>query len=130
MPPEIDVRLEQESYRPGELMTGAFAVTADDGDELETLEVSVLWHTAGYGDEDLGVIHFEEWPAKGDRPFDQTQPHAFTARLPRTPLSYDGEIVQVRWCVRVRARWVGGGETLREEPFCLGATAGPDGTEA
>ena len=107
MPPEIDVRLEQEAYRAGEVLTGAFAVAADDGDELETLEVSVLWHTAGRGTEDLGVIHFEEWPAAQGRPFDRTQPHAFTCRLPRTPLSYDGVLVKVRWCVRVRARWAG-----------------------
>lgn len=127
MPPEIDVRLEQDSYRPGDLLTGAFALEADDGDELETLELSVLWHTEGRGDEDLAVIHFEEWPAARGRTFDRTQPYAFTARLPRTPLSYEGVLVKVRWCVRVRARWVGGGETLREEPFRLGETIGPGG---
>jgi hypothetical protein len=117
---EIEVRLEREAYQPGELLAGAFAIEAGPEAELALLELSVLWHTSGKGDEDLGVIHFEDWsPARG-RTFDLSRPQAFDVRLPRTPLTYDGFLIKVHWCVRVRARWVGGGETLREEPFRLG----------
>jgi hypothetical protein len=118
--PDIEVRLERADYGPGELLAGAFAIEAGPDDELTLLELSVLWHTTGKGDEDLGVIHFEDWsPARG-KPFDLSQPHAFDVRLPRTPLTYDGFLIKIHWCVRVRARWAGGGESLREEPFRLG----------
>jgi hypothetical protein len=116
--PLIDVRLERSDYSPGEELAGAFVVEGDGSSELETLELSVLWHTEGKGDEDLGVVHFEEWGR--DRPFEGGGPYAFTARLPRTPHSYDGVIVKVHWCVRLRARWEGSGETLRECTFRLG----------
>jgi hypothetical protein len=123
--PEIDVRLEQEAYRPGDLLAGALALDPDE--ELTTLELSVLWHTEGKGDEDLGVVHFEDWSGPRDRPFDRSRPYAFTARLPLTPLSYDGFLIRIHWCVRVRARWAAGGETLREVPFRLGDVPAPQG---
>jgi hypothetical protein len=123
----IDIRLERSDYRPGEELAGAF-VLEGGSDELRTLELSVLWHTEGRGNEDLGVVHYEEWG--GDRPFDATRPHAFVARLPRTPHSYDGVIVKIHWCVRLRVRWVGGGETLRECAFRLGDVTAVRETEA
>jgi hypothetical protein len=121
--PEIDLRLEQTEYQPGDLLAGAFVIEAGAEDELAVLELSVLWHTTGKGEEDLGVIHFEDWqPAEG-RPFDRSRPYGFEVHLPRTPLSYDGFLIKIHWCVRVRARWAGGGQTLREAPFRLGEVA-------
>jgi hypothetical protein len=121
--PEIDVRLEQTAYRPGDLLAGAFAIEAGPDDELATLELSVLWHTSGKGDEDLGVVHFEDWSQAKGKPFDRARPHGFEVRLPQTPLSYDGFLIKIHWCVRVRARWQRGVETLREAPFRLGEVA-------
>jgi hypothetical protein len=114
----IRLKLDREALAPGEELLGAFAVEAAEGDELRTLELSVLWYTEGKGDEDLGVVHFEEWP-RGEG-FDLTRPYAFVAKLPRTPLSYDGEIVKIHWAVRVRARWEGAKESLEECAFRLG----------
>jgi hypothetical protein len=125
--PEIEVRLEQEAYRPGDLLAGAFALEAGPDDELVNLELSVLWHTSGKGDEDMGVVHFEDWSAEQGRPFDRGRPHGIEVRLPRTPLSYDGFLIKVHWCVRVRARWARGQPTMREVPFQLGAVARPPG---
>ena len=127
--PEVRVRLESEAYRPGDVLRGAFCVEGEATADLKTVELSVLWRSEGKGDEDLGVIHYAEWTPASGEVIDLSQPREFEVRLPRTPLSYDGALVQVCWCVRVRARWVGGGETLREEPFRLGATAGPDGAD-
>jgi hypothetical protein len=118
--PLIRVKLEKAEYAPGEELAGAFVVEAGEPAELRTLELTVLWYTEGKGDEDLGVIHHEDWaPGKG-KDFDLAQPYAFAVRLPRTPLSYDGVIVKVHWCARVRARWTEGEESLTEEPFRLG----------
>ena len=116
--PVVSLRLERMEYQPGDELLGAFAV-ADVPARLRTLELSVLWYTEGKGDADLGVIHFEEW-SDDTRPLQRGQPQAFTVWLPRTPQSYDGVLIKIHWCARVRARWEGLSETLVEEPFTLG----------
>ncbi|MFO0930815.1 MAG: hypothetical protein U0736_27915 [Gemmataceae bacterium] len=115
---ECAVRLEQEQYRPGEELVGAFRVDGDPPEQY-TIELSVLWRTEGKGDEDLGVVLFQEWSAEGNAlEFDRPQP--FAVQLPRSPLTYDGELVKIRWMVRVRVRWNAGQEIVAEEPFQLG----------
>lgn len=121
---EVAVELDREpaDYGPGDMLAGAWGVAADIGRELRAAEVSVLWYTEGKGDEDLGVHHFERRtaeqgsvPAAGERA-------RFEVRLPRSPLSYDGIIVKVCWCVRVRVFWEGG-EAVGEASFRLGDVA-------
>jgi hypothetical protein len=121
----VDMRLERQAYNPGDLLAGAFVVTAEPDDELTVVELSVLWHTAGKGDEDMGVVHFEDWLGKDGRPYALGQPQEFTYRLPETPLSYDGFLIKIHWCVRVRARWSRGKDTLNEVPFTLGNVSRP-----
>jgi hypothetical protein len=123
--PEIEVRLEQEAYRPCELLAGAFAVEVGPNDQLVNLELSVLWHTTGKGDEDMGVHYFEDWSPERGKPLDLSRPHGFEVQLPRTPLSYDGFLIKVHWCVRVRARWARGKPSMREVSFQLGGVARP-----
>lgn len=50
---------------------------------------------------------------------DARRPERFSTTLPQSPLSYDGRIIKIRWCVRVRA-FVGRKEIVAEEPFQLG----------
>jgi hypothetical protein len=116
--PRGSIRLEKDAYRPAELLAGAFQIT---GDPLEryTIELSVLWRTEGKGDEDLGVILFQEW-TQGEVPFDFRAPQEFTVELPRSPLSYDGVLVKIHWLARVRLRWPSESEVIAEEPFRLG----------
>jgi hypothetical protein len=40
-------------------------------------------------------------------------------RLPDGPLSYDGQVVKIRWAVRLRLRYPDGEERLRELRFRL-----------
>ena len=49
----------------------------------------------------------------------------FKTTLPASPLSYDGEIVKIRWCVRVRAFLRRGKEVFFEQPFQLGDIPAP-----
>jgi hypothetical protein len=121
--PEVRVRLESEAYRPGDVLRGAFCLEGDATADLKTVELSVLWRTEGKGDEDLGVIHYAEWTPASEKTIDLSQPRAFEVQLPRTPLSYDGVIVKVYWCARVRARWAGAMEVVEEAPFRLGNVA-------
>jgi hypothetical protein len=55
------------------------------------------------------------------RPLDLRVPHRFATILPPSPLSYDGQIVKVCWCVRLRLFLPQGQETLAEVPFQLGS---------
>jgi hypothetical protein len=45
---------------------------------------------------------------------------AFVVRLPVSPLSYEGVIVKVRWCIRVRIFFVSGRDFVSEHVFDLG----------
>lgn len=115
--PDVTLRIDQERYRPGEELIGAFQVDGYLPDDY-LIELSVLWHTEGKGDEDLGVILFQEWSAN-KQPFDVDQPQSFTVPLPRSPLTYEGQLIKIRWLAKVRVRCSPGGEQLAEMPFRL-----------
>jgi hypothetical protein len=123
IPPEAVIRLEQERYRPGDLLAGAFVF---DGwpPERYTVELSVLWRTEGKGDEDLGVILFREWSWQRTPLLKFDQPQGFEVSLPRAPLSYKGVLIKIHWLVRVRLRWEPAGEQVAEVPFELGPQRG------
>lgn len=108
-------------YLPGEELSLEYRFTGLAPAALEALEISVLWHTEGKGDEDLAVHFFERlaggdghWPALGGR---------FQVRLPESPLTYQGVIVKLRWCARLRAFLAGGKQLVDEQVFQLGDVA-------
>lgn len=70
-------------------------------DELQAVETSVLWFTEGKGDEDIGV-HFFVRRSRQQLQDDRTTTYRFATTLPHSPLTYDGEILKIRWCVRVK----------------------------
>jgi hypothetical protein len=51
---------------------------------------------------------------------DLRRPQPFSTVLPKSPLSYDGRIVKIRWCIRVRAFLLGGKEIFGQKNFRLG----------
>jgi len=110
------VRLDQQQYHPGDDLLGAFQVS--EPPEKYTVELSVLWRTEGKGDEDMGVILFQDW-SPDQRPLNFVQPQEFHVRLPRSPLSYDGPLIKICWLARLRVRWGHSGEELAEEAFQL-----------
>ena len=46
---------------------------------------------------------------------------SFATDLPASPLSYEGVIVKIRWCVRVRLFFGGGRDFVSEHVFEVGA---------
>jgi hypothetical protein len=88
-------------------------------------ELSVLWYTAGKGEEDMFVHHFERKVDDSARPLDLRVPQRFSTDLPASPFSYDGDIVKVCWCVRLRIFMPQGQESLVEIPFRLGSVPAP-----
>lgn len=129
---EVRVRLAfdrvSKTYAPGDDLHIHYLVEGLGADAIEGVERSVLWYTEGKGDEDLGVVHFERVGFAGEntdgvgrsstrkedlqsggrgapRAADSAPRLAagsLTVRLPVSPLSYEGLIVKVAWCVRVR----------------------------
>ncbi|MEX2170115.1 MAG: hypothetical protein WD851_12460 [Pirellulales bacterium] len=121
--PDIDLRLDRSKreFEPGELLTGSFRVLRWQNLGLSAVELSVLWHTAGKGDEDIGVLHFFRVPLEPVPETDIANPQLFKVKLPASPLSYDGFIVKVRWLVRLRLFYLGGREQACEVAFRLGS---------
>ena len=120
--PLISIRLTDQGRRflPGQELQCEYQVDAVEKTDLRAVEASVMWYTEGKGDEDLGIHYFERRVA-ADRAAGDLRPlRQFCTTLPRTPLSYSGVIVKIRWCVRVRIFLGRGRESFLEVPFQLG----------
>ncbi len=110
---------------PGGLLEVTYRVEAVDPATVEAVERSVAWYTEGKGEEDLGVVFFERLTAPAGQP--AVEPSGppwpagrFASRLPQSPLSYEGLIVKIRWCARVRLFFSGGRDFVSEQVFCVG----------
>jgi hypothetical protein len=120
--PEVLLRLDDDgrAYQPGESLSGEYQLESVPRDRIRAVEVSVLWYTEGKGDEDLAVHEFwRKDPTSGDW-IDPRRPVRFSTTLPESPLTYEGQIVQIRWCVRVRAFLDRGKEIVGQTIFRLG----------
>ncbi len=120
--PTIVIHIEGAGHnrQPGETLCGEYWIESLDASLVKSIEVSVLWHTEGKGDEDMAVHEFLRRNAEDGRPFDLRQPEPFSTTLPNSPLSYEGQIIKVRWCVRVRVIPHRGREMVAEKSFHLG----------
>jgi hypothetical protein len=120
--PKISLRLDRPThhYRLGQRLGGHFLVEGGMPWPVRSAELSVLWYTAGQGEEDFAVHHFERYVDEPGRPLDMRLPRHFATALPLSPLSYDGRIVKVCWCVRLRVFPQQGPECIEEVAFRLG----------
>jgi hypothetical protein len=125
--PLVVIRLDGNgrAYQPGDTLSGQYHVEAAAADEVRAIEASVLWFTEGKGDEDLAVHEFWRQDAESADCVDPQRPQRFSTTLPRSPLSYDGQIVKIRWCMRVRAFLQRGKEVVGQQVFRLGDVPPP-----
>jgi hypothetical protein len=121
--PAILIRFDTNgrTYRPGETLSGQYVFNPLPPDEIRAVEVSVLWYTDGKGDTDMAVHDFRRIASEEDGWIDPRRPGRFSTVLPNSPLSYDGAILKLQWCVRVRAFLARGKEIVGELPFRLGS---------
>lgn len=121
--PQIPLKFDGRGsrlYFPGETLAGSYFL-GDLGDEpIEAVEVSVLWHTEGKGNEDFGTAAFWRRSQQAGDWIDARTPGRFSVVLPNSPLSYNGELVKIFWTVRIRVFLSGGREIVDEHPFRLG----------
>lgn len=123
---EVTIELEggRRAFAPGETLAVEYRINSLSLAEPKAVEVSVLWHTEGQGDEDMAVHYFQRL-SSDDGTVDLRQPQHFNTELPNSPLSYDGLIVKICWQVRVRVFLARGKEFVAEQPFRLGAVPAP-----
>jgi len=120
--PRVTIRFDGNgrAYQPGETLSGEYRLESVRPEDVKAVEVSVLWHTDGKGDEDLAVHDFRRLSAEDGDWIDARSPGRFSTVLPKSPLSYRGVIVKLRWCVRVRVFLARDREVVGELPFQLG----------
>lgn len=115
-------------YAPGETLIGHYRLGAWRDADLQHIELSVLWYTAGQGEEDFGVHDFvRRREANLPRKIDET-PLEFSSTLPHTPWSYDGQITKVCWAIRLRGFFAGGKQRVVETEFWLGPNGDASGS--
>jgi hypothetical protein len=106
-------------YQAGKPLAATWRIGHPAIKEVMGLEASVLWFTEGKGDEDLHVHHFERWNEQQLQALDLTVAHEIDCELPHSPVSYEGTLVRIRWCVRVRLFRSSGQECVTQQPFHL-----------
>jgi hypothetical protein len=106
-------------YEPFDTLAVRYAVELPSAVSVHAIERSVLWYTEGKGEEDLGVWFFDRITERAAVAAAATG-GTLETRLPPSPLSYEGVIVKIRWCVRVRLFFEGGRDFVSEHVFELG----------
>lgn len=111
----------RKHYSAGDELVCEYQIDAIEASEIQAIEASVLWLTEGKGEEDLGVHYFERRLPADAEENDLRPLRRFKVLLPNSPLSYDGAILRIRWCVRLRLFARRGKEYVLEYQFTLGA---------
>lgn len=119
--PRIEAFFERShrQHDPGDVLTVRYRIEGCEGERICAIEHAVAWYTEGKGEEDLGVHFFERITDRNALPPVAPQ-GTFSTRLPSSPSSYEGVIVKIRWCVRIRIFFVGARDFVSEHVFSMG----------
>ncbi len=120
--PLVTIRFDGNGrvYSPGDILSGEYRLEAFSLGRIRAVEVSVLWYTEGKGDEDMAVHEFQRLSVDHGDWIDPSRPGRFSVALPNSPLSYDGAILKICWCVRVRVFPRKGKQVVGQRSFVLG----------
>lgn len=118
----IEIELATQVVSPGAQLTGRYTV---DGRTVRA-QVSLIWHTEGKGTDHREVLALVEHGDADLGPLGERRSGTFTFTLPGAPTSYSGNLLQIRWLVRVRA-WSEGEHTeLANASFVVGGASPPE----
>ena len=145
--PSLSIRLLslQPCFEPGDVLEGEYTIAPslltdriqrasnllayvprksnsnkNQPDGVQGLELSVIWYTEGKGTEDIGVHYFERFTANDIYRNVANRTCNFSTKLPWSPLSYEGHLMKLRWCVRARLFTTKGNDVCTQLPFYLG----------
>ena len=110
----------QPTYMPNDLLEFEYRVSNVDQNSISAVEASVVWLTEGKGTEDLGVHSFQRLTGNSLSATDWSIPQKIQVPLPDSPLSYEGRLLKISWCVRIRFYLNDGTELVAQQPFYLG----------
>ena len=110
----------QREFAAGETLRMEYQIDAVDPEQIVATEASVLWFTEGKGEPDMGIHFFRRTTRDEHLDRDLRPMQRVDVTLPNSPLTYEGVILKVRWCVRVRLFLTQGREFVEERPFVLG----------
>ncbi len=122
MEPLIALTLDRarRAYESGQTLRIEYQIDAVRPQQVQAIEASVLWLTEGKGEPDMGVHFFRRTTRDEHLDRDLRPMRRIDVELPISPLSYDGVILKIRWCVRIRLFLTQGREYLEEQGFTLG----------
>ncbi len=108
------------SYIPGSDLDCVIRVEPSPGAAVKQIDARVQWSTCGKGNRDCGSIFQDRIElAPSDQSLVKTL--RLTTVMPRSPVSYRGFLLQIRWAIVVRVTMVDGTEVVEEYPFALTA---------
>lgn len=110
----------QPTYMPGDTLEFEYRVVSVDHASIVAVESSIVWITEGKGSEDLGVHFFQRLTGNSLASIDWSIAQKLSCPLPMSPLSYEGKLLKISWCVRVRFYFSDGTELMAQQPFYLG----------
>jgi len=110
----------QPTYMSQDVLEFEYRIANIQQNTISAVEVSVVWLTEGKGTEDLGVHFFQRLTGNSLAASDWSIPQKVQVPLPDSPLSYEGRLLKISWCVRVRFYLNDGTELVAQQPFYLG----------
>jgi|694.fasta_scaffold00317_44 hypothetical protein len=119
--PALGLRLPAAGgvYSPGETLEFQYFIERLSAQWIDRLEVSVVWLVEGKGSEEMGVHFFQSHQRSELAKSALSEPRVVTTVLPPAPMSFDGRLFKIRWCVRLRLYLGDGREITTEQPFHL-----------
>lgn len=120
--PNLGLRLLslQPGLEPGDSLEFEYAVNRVEPQLVESLEISVMWYTEGKGSEDIGVHLFQKIDHEALTATPLDFPRRLSCQLPASPLSFEGRLLKIRWCVRLRLFLIDGRKLTADKRFYLG----------
>ena len=118
---QIDAQFDRldRIYAPGAPLTARYWISGIGQEQVRSIERSVDWYTEGKGEEDMGIHFFERFTTPA-AVAGQVPDGTLAVQLPTSPLSYEGVIVKIRWCVRLRVFFESGRDHVSEHVFNVG----------
>ena len=114
---EFLVELEEGVARPGQRIRGGFRLKHEEPLPVKRVETSLLWYTAGKGNQDEEII-WHQTTAENDV-LDAQRAIPFEAELPERPWSYAGKLIKINWVIRARIFPENGEEIAADYRFQL-----------
>ena len=93
---KIAVSRQPAHYQPGEEITGAVQWQLKHAPK--SMEVRLLWHTSGRGNEDICVVQRVQF----DTPL-QEDTRSFSITAPEAPYSFTGNLITLEWALELVA---------------------------